>query len=328
MGRQDYLGPVEWVIVDDGPSPAPLGKLRKGWRRTVIRPEPFWTPGVNTQGRNLWVGLNAAEELARRHGYDLRLTVVEDDDWYHPSWLTVVNEKLSSNELVGEAPARYYNVRWRQYQHLQNFNHTSLRCTAMRGAALKVFREVLKTPHIYYDWRLWLACERGFLFDTKITVGIKGLPGPLGVASGHQEEMGKNDRDLAVLRDWIGDDVRLYEEFYDMAHDMKARTMVALKPFKYGTRKLVAGEQFEVNKKGEAQILAIAKLADFKDKSYKKIRKPAAPTHMPIPETTVALLNDELAPSSIKPTAVEDPMELPASEAEETKPKKAVGKRV
>src|SRR5690606_8566975 len=57
MARQDYAGPVRWVIVDDGPEPQPVTFQRDGWVLEVVRPEPYWQPGQNTQARNLAAGL-------------------------------------------------------------------------------------------------------------------------------------------------------------------------------------------------------------------------------------------------------------------------------
>lgn len=57
MARQDYAGPVHWVIVDDGETPQPITFSRDGWTLTVIRPLPRWKQGMNTQCRNMLAGL-------------------------------------------------------------------------------------------------------------------------------------------------------------------------------------------------------------------------------------------------------------------------------
>lgn len=274
MRRQDYRGPVQWVIVDDGADPVPLGNIKKGWQRTVIRPEPLWRPGLNSQGRNLYAGVCAAQALASAGGYDLRLAIVEDDDFYQPDWLRTVDGKLDSAELVGEAPARYYNVRWRQWSTLGNYRHACLRASAMRGAAVESFLEVLRTPHIYYDYMLWLNFRQvfagviqreGIVFDGNSTVGIKGMPGPLGVAGGHEADAGKPDDDWIVLRKWLGDDWKRYKRFYEKEADMAEREMIALVRFEYDKRVLQPGDKFVVVRRTDGYTLNRGKKARYAD---------------------------------------------------------------
>ena len=113
MARQDYAGPIRWIIVDDGPEPQPVTFQRKGWQLVLVRPSPHWAPGQNTQARNLLKGLAAV-------GPDERLVIIEDDDWYAPDWLTTVAAELEHAELVGEHRARYYNVEQRRGRQLAN----------------------------------------------------------------------------------------------------------------------------------------------------------------------------------------------------------------
>lgn len=204
MARQDYAGPVRWVIVDDGPEPQPVTFQRPGWQLVVIRPAPFWTPGQNTQARNLLKGLEAIAA-------DEHLVIIEDDDWYAPDWLSTVAARLERAELVGECQARYYNLPARRGRQLSNNAHASLCSTAMRGEALALFRQVCKRKQKFIDLDLWRRPRSRHLFTGGRVVGIKGLPGRGGIGMGHSADFqGAPDPDLALLRRWIGDDVELY----------------------------------------------------------------------------------------------------------------------
>lgn len=205
MRAQDYRGPVRWIVVDDGPEPQPVTFMRPGWTVEVIRPEPFWEPGQNTQTRNLLAGLAVVDDGAG-------LVIVEDDDWYAPAWLSVAEQKLRQAELIGEVCSRYFNVATRIGRQLTNRNHASLCCTAVRGAAIDALRDSCRAGVKFVDLRLWREFRgRKRLFGTHHVVGIKGLPGRTGIGVGHRETFtGVADRSGRLLRAWIGEDARVY----------------------------------------------------------------------------------------------------------------------
>jgi len=206
MAQQDYEGPVRWVVVDDGPLPQPVTFSREGWTVEVLRPEPFWTPGHNTQSRNLMAGLEVI-------GPDEKVVIIEDDDYYAPDWLRIVAKKLETMELVGLNRAKYYNLKMRQYRQMGNVNHSSLCSSAFRGEALKVFRAVCEPRHKFIDMALWRDYQGAkHLFDGQNVIGLKGLPGRKGIGYGHSKEFkGKSDLDGSVLHIWLGDGKKLYD---------------------------------------------------------------------------------------------------------------------
>lgn len=200
MARQDYAGQVRWVVVDDGPEPQPLTFAREGWTLEVIRPEPFWQRGQNTQARNLAAGLEVI-------GADERVQVLEDDDYYAPGWLTAIDDWLNSRDLVGESHARYFNVRTGLGHAHRNDQHASLCATACKGDGLKALRKAVDNRRTFIDLDLWGRFGgRGRLRRSNLTVGIKGLPGRGGIGGGHREAYGQPMN----LRDWIGEDAAIY----------------------------------------------------------------------------------------------------------------------
>ncbi|MEM6413191.1 MAG: hypothetical protein AAF720_00855 [Pseudomonadota bacterium] len=203
MTLQDYNGPVHWIIVDDGAEPQPIDFNRDCWTLEVIRPKPVWQFGQNTQGRNLVEAMKCVAS-------DALVTIVEDDDYYAPNWLSWIVANKDSAEVFGEGWAVYYNPIARMYFTHGNDRHCSLRCTVFSGGAIERFWNIIQTPRLLYDIEFWKRSTDRKVFPQKRTVGIKGMPGRAGLAQGHQPYGGKKDPDLSVLRKLIGDHADWY----------------------------------------------------------------------------------------------------------------------
>lgn len=205
MASQDYSGPVQWIIVDDGTVPQEVSFSAPGWEVTVIRPEPFWEQGQNTQARNLAAG---AEYVSPKD----YLVIIEDDDWYSSTYLSDTVKLLDSYDLVGESHARYYNLPLRRYKVLGNQKHSSLCSTGMRGCATVLFKQLLQPGIQFIDLDLWTRFEGSkYIAQRDQVVGIKGLPGRGGIGMGHSESFsGKDDPSLEVFNTWVTSE--LYSE--------------------------------------------------------------------------------------------------------------------
>lgn len=199
MAAQTYAGAVRWIIVDDGEQPQPVTFRRAGWDLTVIRPQPYWARGQNTQARNLLAGLACVND-------DDRVVIIEDDDHYAATWLEVVDRHLDRAELVGETRARYYNVALRRARQLNNAAHSSLCSTGLRDAAIAALRSECRRAATFIDLGLWRRFAGSkLLFSGHRVTGIKGLPGRGGIGMGHcQQFNGQPDPELEILREWIG----------------------------------------------------------------------------------------------------------------------------
>ncbi len=206
MAAQDYDGPVHWIVVDDGPQPQESTFRRDRWDIEVVRPQPYWQPGENTQARNLLAGLDQVTDGAL-------LLIIEDDDHYAPSWLRMADNALGRAELVGETRARYYNVNdWRWREH-NNAAHASLCATGLRGPALSFFRSCCVAQYRFIDLTLWRNYPGSkHLFSGHLVTGIKGLPGRAGIGMGHRSSLHGSTPDptRARLRAWLGNDADAY----------------------------------------------------------------------------------------------------------------------
>lgn len=206
--RQDF----HWIVVDDveEPTACTMGQ-------TVIRREPFWTPGKrNTLLQNFIVGLEAVTD-------DGVVVVVEDDDWYAPDWIEFI-AKMPRQEkpLVGEGWTIYYHVGFRCFRRNHNSRHASLCATAFRTELIpKIIKMATSSGRPFIDLELFKGMpELARVIDGNRVVGIKGLPGRPGTTKAHATMQTRHeafDPGLVRLREWIGDDANRYAKFYNPA---------------------------------------------------------------------------------------------------------------
>lgn len=198
----------QWIVVDDcdPPTPTTLGQ-------TVIRPEPLWQPGDNTQARNLLAALPLIEG-------DL-IAIIEDDDWYGPRYLESIETYLQIFLAVGQIPACYYNVPASMWRNNKNDNHASLCQTAFHASELRNLEAVIHLAPKFIDLEFWhreraIKEQTTLLYTPKhpLCVGMKGLPGRDGIGGGHiPGRSGWNEDNGDKLRELLGDDARLYEQW-------------------------------------------------------------------------------------------------------------------
>jgi hypothetical protein len=186
---------VEWVVVDDCEQQTPL---RMG--QVSVRPTPYWS-GEHTLIRNLFVGVNASKGD--------KLLFLEDDEVYLPGYVATMVQLLQDHALVGEIPARYYNMPTRSYRVLQNNKHASLCQTAVRRDLFPFLAEVLDacdSGQPFVDLLLWR--RGGRLVQTENVVSLKGLPGRTGIGMGHRTMPARftPDHEMKQLVAWIGEE--------------------------------------------------------------------------------------------------------------------------
>ena len=158
--------PDLWFITDDGAT------------ETTVRPAEFpiatlrLPPMPNSQHRNMLALLDVAENSDCE-----AFVIVEDDDWYSAAYLERCEHHLRTHELIGEMPARYYNVRTRHWRVFQNTYHASLCQTAFRRSMIQPLRDVVASGQ-WIDKTLWPKyLSRGLLWDGYNVVGMKSMPG-------------------------------------------------------------------------------------------------------------------------------------------------------
>jgi hypothetical protein len=169
-----FDGEIQWVVSDDGQSPAPctMGQDHIRNKPAADRKSSFL--------QNLLAGLKHA-----RHD---RILFIEDDDWYSPDYLRVMANWLSDAEIAGESRALYYHVPTRRYKVCGNTDHASLCQTGVRGEIAEWMGDhIQKHWRSFIDvhtWKTGARSKRKFLSPkTTLSVGIKGLPGTSGIGT-------------------------------------------------------------------------------------------------------------------------------------------------
>lgn len=202
MAKQTYRGELQWIVVDDC---EPRTECHLG--QEVVHPTPTWT-GQNTQCRNLLVGLY--------HTKGDKVLIVEDDDYYAPTYIEEMCKRLDTAPLVGEVSARYYHVKKRAYLEFKNLYYSSLCQAGLRQEIIQTLVTVCRTQQSFVDVNLFQKVKSAKLFkQTNLSIGIKGLPGRPGIGVGHRDSSRyRSDPDMKVLYEWIGGDAEIYKEFY------------------------------------------------------------------------------------------------------------------
>lgn len=201
---------VEWIVADDGRVPV---ECTLGQRH--LRLPPASRPAASFR-RNLQAAL---QQAARS-----KIVFIEDDDWYAPNYLVRMSEWLDGPaRIVGEARAKYYNIRTRRYLRCHNRAHASLCQTGIaRSLVPHLIGLLRRRSTAFVDIELWrwsaaARIPRLLWPNTQHSVGIKGLPGKQGIGIGHRlDRHCAVDDEGRVLRHWLGNDATIYE---NVCHD-------------------------------------------------------------------------------------------------------------
>lgn len=207
MSRQTFKGGIQWLCADDG---APPTVFTKG--QAVVRREP-------SSGISLADNLLALLPLVEGD----RVAVIEDDDYYAPGYLESMMAMLENSDIAGEMNAGYFNVVSRRWFMSQSQWHASLCRTVFRLELLPLFAKACLDSKAagdpFIDQRFWTLARplRVNLCPwTKLSVGIKGMPGRHGAGKSHGwNAFQGRDPQLTRLHDWIGADAEEYARFAD-----------------------------------------------------------------------------------------------------------------
>jgi hypothetical protein len=205
--KAQAMQPTQWIVLDDGIDP------------TVCTRGQTYIYCPHLRGAGSMIGkLKLALESDIITGDALAL--VEDDDFYHPQYLSWCRHFLTKFDLVGEGLAMYYNVRGRFWFEHTNMLHASLCSTSMTRAVFPAMLKECDNPDAFIDSRIWAKFTGKKTVvrpNQRLTVGIKAMPGREGYGSGHGNVCGPGchpDPRLKKLSQLIGEEYHSYEKFY------------------------------------------------------------------------------------------------------------------
>ena len=179
--RQDYKGPIEWVVCCDNwqdPTKCTLGQ-------TLIKGPMEWIEGINTQRPNMTALL---EHVRGEYCF-----IIEEDDYLRPEYISVMLDFLKYAALVGESDAVYYSLKTHSYLELKNYHHASLCSTAFKKSLVPLMYRAVNSGALYMDLALYGSAKanhiKTILFNgLGLCVGMKGLPGRPGIGCGHRPD--------------------------------------------------------------------------------------------------------------------------------------------
>lgn len=190
----------EWIVVDGGQKPAVLTM----GQQHILNPSP--------KGHANFIG-NVLRGLSAVTG-DF-VIMVEDDDALLPKHFETSMNWLRKVNAAGSRWMNYYNLEHKCWRRILN-SCSSLASTSFRADAIPVMqraaKEALKRGEYHVDRYFWREMGTAGLHDETTVIGIKGIPGTPGLGIGHRPGAGwKPDPTGAKLREWLGEDARLYQ---------------------------------------------------------------------------------------------------------------------
>jgi glycosyltransferase involved in cell wall biosynthesis len=202
MARQT-VQPAQWIVADDGTIPATLTMGQEH----IVRPRQH--EGARSLAGNILAALP--------HVRGDIVAIIEHDDWYSPDHLETCISGLDYAEITGSSKQRYYHIGAQRWIVMRNIG-SALCNTAIRATSLKYLESAAHTALqknlIGLDRMLWDSLNgNGNITESETVVGIKGLPGRLGLGMGHRPNASPkwtSDPNEYQLKAWIGDDINLY----------------------------------------------------------------------------------------------------------------------
>ncbi len=173
MSRQT-VQPDQWVISDDG-----LETMKYTLGQEIYT-RPFSLNKAKSFTGNV---INCISHIKYN-----KILIFEDDDFYHPTYIERMVQRLQNFDLVGQPLAIYYNVAKQKWRQNQNEDRASFCETAFRSILIPSLEKACQLrSSAFIDARLWKLQIRKALFsDERLCIGIKGMPGRKGVGIGHR----------------------------------------------------------------------------------------------------------------------------------------------
>lgn len=210
ISRQWYNGPMEWQVAMNTKTAPP----------SELTDYDFTMGQWSDEGDGTFLG-NVSAALDGSRG-DI-IAFIEDDDYYHPSYLETLLHAFDDPtvDVAGFAPSTYYQVTTQKWRCMGNRKHCSLGQTAIRRRVLPEVMKIIDAGHVLIDMKLWYLpglCKK-ILVNSRpdgrlYHLGMKCMPGTKGISSGHAADFpGQPDPEGKQLQAFLGDDAVAYREF-------------------------------------------------------------------------------------------------------------------
>jgi len=189
--------PLQWIVIDDCTPPTKCNLGQEYHRGTKL-----WEPGVNTQRYNMDQAISFV-----KGDY---IFIIEDDDYYAPTYLGTMLKLLKVAPVVGEGVAKYYNIRVPGHKVLNNYKNSSLCQTGITKEYVPLLYQAVHSGELYFDVKFWdMVKERKIptllMWNLDLCIGIKGMPGRVGISGhGHEDKGYYFDSNFSKLKTLVG----------------------------------------------------------------------------------------------------------------------------
>ncbi len=196
----------EWICVDD----CPATPTRFSLGQKLIKAPKLWTPEINTQRYNMDALLEAANGDV--------IFIIEDDEYYAPNYVETMLKLLETASVAGISNDRYYHIKAKGYKIIGNWKHASLCRTALRKDVKNLLYQAVHSGEYYFDIDFWKRVRESqvpmsLIAHSKLSIGIKGMPGRGGLGAGHEVIGYAGDKDYKVFQEWLGSDWAYYQQY-------------------------------------------------------------------------------------------------------------------
>ena len=145
MGKQT-VQPDQWIVIDDGKTPInECGKAYEYHRR-----EPSDSDYLHTMCLNL---LEAFKYV--KHD---KIIIIEDDDWYHPTYIDYMNNLLSQGDLVGLGNLVFYHLGIDSFMEKKTVKQPAFSQTAFHKNIIPCIKRFCEEASTNYD-----LCGKGLV---------------------------------------------------------------------------------------------------------------------------------------------------------------------
>lgn len=219
------MKPDKWIIIDDGPQPLPKELLQKsavpieyGWYKQFL---PASTP------------FNSAQALARVSTQ--KCIFIDDDDYYPPTYIEALSQKLDNKENTLVAEEKWIDYRLSTgYYRIRHLHTESYRpgCTffewhsaGITGKELREYMQkvLLANPNGRYNDRtcyenIFLKGIFSFLTvdfgkDSCISLKDYGTGNPGAIKTHFSNDGMTEDKDFKFFKEHLGEDWHRYEKY-------------------------------------------------------------------------------------------------------------------
>ncbi len=208
MRRQTYKGPLQWIVVSDQYSPEQISVMRPSYPEMELYAGPVkWKINFNTQRFNM------SEALSHVKGD--KILVIEDDEYYKPTYIEEMSKLLDVVPVAGEGNAKYFHLGVPGFKEMNNYRHASLCQTGLRKEMLPYLERAVDSGELYFDIHFWKAVDAAkvpsaILAEKNLCIGIKGMPGRENLGAGKRLRDYQLDPNLVKLKEWLGADADNY----------------------------------------------------------------------------------------------------------------------